>query len=203
MKISVINEPISVISIQDFFTPDQLTEAWAEIESLEQRRNELFTENPGSAYRDDRLLKSNTGLFMQDVYPDPNQSVMTRAIFEALDSRALFPDSSYYFGEFNCGLQGFLLSNYGDEDYYEPHRDESLATLLIWLYKEPRKFTGGDFKFSDCPDLPIATGTNCGLLFPGRYKHEVSQVVQETTDPLDGRYCLSLFFDLAATVGNG
>ena len=42
-----------------------------------------------------------------------------------------------------------LLSYYENQDYYKRHYDTALITCLTWFHKDPKKFSGGDFKFSD------------------------------------------------------
>jgi hypothetical protein len=65
------------------------------------------------------------------------------------------------------------------------------------LYKEPKKFTGGDFIFSDYPDLKFEAKNNCAILFPSRYMHQVNPVKISAEDQENGygRYSFNLFLE--------
>ena len=65
---------------------------------------------------------------------------------------------------------GHLLQN--DEDNYFKTIDED---------KEPKKFTGGDFSFSDY-DVTIPCVNNSMVIFPSSFKHEVSPVEMTSDD---------------------
>ena len=50
-------------------------------------------------------------------------------------------------------MNALLVSHYEGGDHYKPHPDESIGSMVIWLYKEPKQFTGGEFIFTDYPDV--------------------------------------------------
>ena len=39
-----------------------------------------------------------------------------------------------------------MISYYDTGKYYKPHIDSTHFTCLIWLFKEPKQFKGGDLK---------------------------------------------------------
>ena len=59
-------------------------------------------------------------------------------------------------------------------------------TVLIWLYDEPKGFTGGDLIFNDF-DVTIPCKNNTGVIFLGPWHHEVTEVKGQ------GRYTLTMF----------
>ena len=87
-----------------------------------------------------------------------------------------------------------LLSYYENQDYYKKHYDTALITCLTWFHKEPKKFSGGDFKFSDY-DIEIECKSNRMIIFPSMIFHEVKEIQMKEEDCGErfGRYCFSHF----------
>lgn len=87
-----------------------------------------------------------------------------------------------------------IISYYENNDYYKPHHDAFQWTSLIWFYKEPKKFTGGDLKFTE-PDYKIDVKHNRMVMFPCYYLHEVLPVkIKDLKDTGHGRWTLTHFF---------
>ena len=60
-------------------------------------------------------------------------------------------------------------------DYYLSHLDDVQFTLLIWLWKEPKNWTGGEFIFGDV-NHTVPMKNNSAVLFPSCYAHQVETV---------------------------
>jgi len=89
-----------------------------------------------------------------------------------------------------------LVSYYEDNDYYKPHHDTFSFTCLIWMVREPRKFTGGDFILNE-PDIEIKLKNNRMVLFPCSYLHEVTPINFTEKVPEEmgwGRFTLTHFY---------
>ena len=88
-----------------------------------------------------------------------------------------------------------LISYYEENDHYEPHHDTFLWTCLIWMFREPRLFDGGDFKLNE-PDIEVKLKHNRAVFFPCCYLHSVSPV-KFHTQPKEfgyGRYTITHFY---------
>ena len=87
-----------------------------------------------------------------------------------------------------------LLSYYENQDYYKRHYDTALITCLTWFHKVPKKFSGGDFKFSDY-NISIECKSNRMIVFPSMIFHEVDEIKMKEEDCNQGygRYCFSHF----------
>ena len=87
-----------------------------------------------------------------------------------------------------------LLSYYENQDYYKRHYDTALITCLTWFHKDPKKFSGGDFKFSDY-NISIECKSNRMIVFPSMIFHEVEKIEMKEEDCGNryGRYCFSHF----------
>ena len=100
-----------------------------------------------------------------------------------------------YNGFKNTSIDSSMIAYYEDTQYYEPHTDTCKYSILIWINKEPKKFTGGDLIL---PDLKtkIECKNNRLVLFPGMMFHEVTEVKMKGKYKLgDGRYCIVHFFE--------
>tara|TARA_R100001443_G_scaffold97980_1_gene104933 strand:+ start:2059 stop:2643 length:585 start_codon:yes stop_codon:yes gene_type:complete len=89
-----------------------------------------------------------------------------------------------------------LIAYYEDTQYYKPHTDLAKYSVLIWIFKEPKKFTGGDLILPDL-DVKIECKNNRMVLFPGMCVHEVTEIkMKKTKNKLgDGRWCIVHFFE--------
>ena len=66
-----------------------------------------------------------------------------------------------------------FISYYEDADNFKPHFDVFQFTALIWLYKEPRDFEGGDLILHDFENKKIELKNNRLVFFPSYYLHSV------------------------------
>ena len=87
------------------------------------------------------------------------------------------------------------MSYYENEHYYKSHTDSSVYTSVFWLFKEPKKFTGGDFTFDNIGHT-IETQSNMAVLFPSWMKHKVDKIMMCESVPKfesNGRFAFSSF----------
>ena len=87
-----------------------------------------------------------------------------------------------------------FISYYEDADNFKPHFDVFQFTALIWLYKEPRDFEGGDLILHDFENKKIELKNNRLVFFPSYYLHSVEKIIMKTKEKFKGRYCISHFF---------
>lgn len=92
-------------------------------------------------------------------------------------------------------LDTTFVSYYENENFYDEHFDIAAFTCLVWLYKEPKKFNGGDF-FLTTLDERIKSKNNRLIFFPSWYNHKVSTIkMNDTVKELGyGRYTISTFY---------
>jgi len=87
-----------------------------------------------------------------------------------------------------------LISYYEENDYYESHFDSFMWTCLIWYFKEPKQFEGGDFGFPES-GYTVKLKHNRMVMFPCCYNHQVTPV-KFITPPKEtglGRYTITHF----------
>ena len=88
------------------------------------------------------------------------------------------------------------VSYYENEGDYKEHYDKFMHTCLIWFYKEPKRFTGGDLTFTQSKKI-VECKHNRMILFPSYYLHAVDEVSMEYKYRGKGlgRYCLTHFYN--------
>ena len=201
-KVTSYNEPFPYLYLENVYSEDDLNHIWKDLD-VYQDSFEHFYKHPretGSAGHTDQpnaLAKQNRGFFLHDVYHHPHHSAISRCSEKIYYKELLNVEGNKYFEDCQFNEISILLSQYGPNDYYLPHRDATIATGCLWLYKEPKKFEGGVFRFTDY-DLEIECKNNCMVVFPGPYKHEVTEIEMDDNDFADGygRYTISFFMNV-------
>ena len=87
-----------------------------------------------------------------------------------------------------------LINYYEDKQGYKSHYDTSTFTMLIFFYKQPKKFEGGDL-WSEDSNITVECKHNRMVIFPGYYLHQVNEVTMNNEDKNKGlgRYSITHF----------
>lgn len=95
----------------------------------------------------------------------------------------------------SCNIDQSIVSYYENQDEYKTHFDTFMHTCLIWFYREPKRFTGGDLKFPQSDSI-VECKHNRMVIFPSYYLHEVDMVSmdQENVGKGYGRWCITHFY---------
>jgi len=185
MKAEFLMEPFPHVLMKDFYTEGDMIAVMEEKRKVDPHL--LPPGMTGSAVHEKtgRPMKFNSGLFLSDAMPNSEiVSLARRHIFQELVDQI---DCKWWVDLWRQNnRQSWMLSRYMNGQYYNAHIDKSLFTMLIWFYKEPKQFTGGDLIFTDF-QYTIPCINNTGVIFFGPTRHEVPPVRG------DGRYTLTLF----------
>ena len=81
-----------------------------------------------------------------------------------------------------------VVSRYGEGDFYKKHRDtlwdditRRIVTLVYYVNKEPKGFTGGSLDLWDSTrKISIEPKNNFAVVFPSFAYHEVEMVRMDT-----------------------
>lgn len=190
----------SIILIEDFYTPEELTLIWEELDFLTSQNKFLLPSSTASAGTEDdatHLVKHNRGIFLDEYYGTErhlsNILNVNRKIFLECDKFIeLDPIFRYIV---NSNTDTTLISYYEDGDYYGAHTDQSNITILSWFFKEPKQFSGGKLILNDF-NLELEIESNMVLIMPGSYTHMV-EPVQLSGDKNSGygRYNMAQFIN--------
>lgn len=186
-----------LVIVEDFYSDVELSAIWSELKTLTDGKQFLTPDQTGtSTLPDGRYGKNNAGIFLDEFYIDRNQSNIlniNRKIWSYLNSIMKVMDKDPILRyTLSANEDSTLISYYTDGDYYLPHIDKSVYTVLTYFIREPKKFTGGNLKLMDY-DMEIEVKNNMVIFMPSTYQHEVTPVVMEKDDGCSGRYCMSQF----------
>jgi hypothetical protein len=193
------HHPFPHLIIENTFDNHELELIWQELDFLTYS-NKFDPPSKTSSATDNlgNTLKSNGGIFLDSCYYKreiSNILTTNRKLFEK-DILQEFAKLSFGYNQIlHCNQDFTLLSYYEDSDYYLPHQDVSLFTILTWFYKTPKSFRGGDLIFSEY-DYQTSIKNNITLFFPSYIQHSVTKVEMIHTYPKFsgyGRYCMSNF----------
>jgi Rps23 Pro-64 3,4-dihydroxylase Tpa1-like proline 4-hydroxylase len=195
-------EHFDALVIKNTFTEDQLGDIWKEIDFLTREDVMQDPEHTGSALDEDgNPVKKNYGVWLKKVFNDLESSsiysnsrnvLFSEDVIESLQS--LNPLHVMYKSINDANM---LLSYYEGGDGYDMHTDASAYTATTYLFREPRRFSGGEIVFqNEGVAYEQDIENNMTIIFPSAWWHKVNTVLMEEDDQLsgDGRYCLSTFF---------
>jgi hypothetical protein len=198
------------LTCDNWFTPEEEQMVWKELDLYTSERTLDHASNgPVATDAEGEVLASNFRIYPDMIYNDRfrNMSPILRGMEEKLTtqeikdfiSKNMLPGP---FGQFAyCNSDSTLISYYHKGDYYKPHLDTFQFTILIWFYKEPKAFTGGDFHFTDAK-ISVPCVHNRLIIFPSFLNHAVTPLEFEEEKPLGwGRYTITHFFYSVANTG--
>lgn len=84
---------------------------------------------------------------------------------------------------------------YENDDRYRYHVNNGLFTMLIWLYKEPKKFKGGNLIFKKNEKI-IDAKNNRMIIFPSYLEYKIDKIVMKNTKNNNGLYLINYLFSM-------
>ena len=141
-----------------------------------------------------------TRIYLDDIYGDNRQdsdilNVYTKIVSQ--DVREAYRNTTPSWRTFEITNKDCsLVSYYENQQDYKEHFDKFMHTALVWFYKEPKRFTGGDLTFTQSKKT-VECKHNRMVLFPSYYLHAVDEVSMEYKYRGKGlgRYCLTHFYN--------
>ena len=87
------------------------------------------------------------------------------------------------------------ISYYDSGDFYDAHVDFYGYSVMVWFFKEPKRFNGGDFMLLG-PNKLIECKHNRLVMIPSYYMHSVTPITMEEKyrNKGLGRYTLTHFY---------
>ena len=197
MNIHVHTDPFPFLIIEDLYTEDELTLIWQELDYYQSNSYILNANTNPSLSEDGKARTKKQGNFVDNVFQKREYSnilCLSRKLFQP----GLIVNSDHIkeWKYLRPDIDHSLLSYYDDGAYYLPHHDNTVVSIISWLWKEPKRFEGGDFVFEDYK-LTIKCKHNSAVAFPGTTLHGVTPITMEDQykDEGLGRYSLSHFLN--------
>lgn len=198
MKLIPHTFPIPFLEFQNFYNIEELLLIWDELEYL---KPELRSPKESRGAYDDNgvQLKLNRSVFLDNIYPNNRQSSKILSLSPKFYTEEINDEliklHPFYGLYSSCNWDHTLISYYEEGNYYKRHKDISVLTSTIFLYKEPKSFEGGEFVFSDF-NYKIEIKNNCGLIMPSCIYHHVNTIRGE------GRFSITNFASINPNVQN-
>ena len=194
MKFTIVKDPLPYLYIEEIFNKEELQQVYQELLFLHPKL--LLPEDTGTAINVGGNLKSNTGVFLDELYTRRNFSnilTLNRKLFSAPIFDSLEKCCPGYDILHGMNKDDTLISYYEDNDYYRSHKDRAAISIVSWFFKHPKNFTGGDFIFSKYNKV-IEPKNNSGIIFFSCYPHEVTNIKMINKDiPASGRFSMTMF----------
>ena len=189
--------------VDNWYDDTEYSSILKEIELFSSINSIRSEDSIGTARKDGKYLSKSCRFFPQNHYS--NLGVDKSPMFSALKKMQTpefhqkvhdtFRDTntalSDVFAETNA--TSTIVNYYENNDYYNEHYDVFQFTVLIWLYKEPKSFTGGDLVFTKINET-IECKSNRLVLFPSFYYHAVNPIAMTTDKNGYGRYTITHFY---------
>lgn len=176
----IYTSPVTFCIIRNFYTQDELELLGPELEKLKPHFG--GPEQTGTAH--DMLgnvKKNNRGIFLKNDHPicKLNRKVVRPELIHDLAKE------NWFFNYIkHCNQDNTLVSYYEDSGHYKSHTDSSIVTAIVYYWKEPKMFHGGDICFGD---FVVPLTNNCLLIFPSCTEHRVTPLTGS------GRYAITQF----------
>ena len=198
--VNYVENPTPHLLLKNVFDPEELEMVHIELEFLYPLLKKGLEDTgytKGSTTKTtDEIRKQNKGIFLDQVYVQPNHSF----IWNVFQKKIYTPDITYAWPHTwqkklctHLSWSHYLVSYYEDTDYYLEHTDISIFSTLIWVWKEPIQFEGGDLFFSD-KSHTIKVENNTGIIFFGTEPHGITAVQEkDCLSKTFGRWCIGSF----------
>lgn len=209
MKIHICNDDkvFPFLYADNWYTPEEEVLIWKELDFLTNpiamRRIEMDKEEQGvgparnkdgtsmnKAWRvelDPTYLRREVSHILRLQSPKIHSNKIQDAIKETAPNFRMF------------GMTNFDMMSVGyyeGDDYYEPHQDLFMMTIICWFHHTPKLYTGGDFTFTDT-DANLECNHNRMVMFPSYYRHAVDPIKKLNLFPAEmgwGRYAIQTFY---------
>jgi len=191
------NKVFPYMLVDDFYTTEEQDLIWEELEYY--RKENLYSDGKlEDGYGVSPAANLNR-LYLEELYPDHREYSSILKIYkkillpEVLENYRHTTPAARQFENTNNDCS--VVSYYEDENNYGEHFDSFMHTVLIWFYKKPKRFTGGNLRFPESNET-VECIHNRMIMFPSYYLHEVNEVKLENKyrDQGLGRYCMTHFY---------
>ena len=187
--------------VDNFYNKEEQDFIWTELDS----HKENFVVDEGTANRgvatnhNGKSIANLSRIYLDELYENKRerssilhcyQKLFTREIINKYKEKTL---AARTYATTNTDWS--QVSYYENNNNYDKHFDEFMHSVLIWFYRKPKRFDGGDLIFTDLNET-VKCKHNRMILFPSYYYHKVNKVImkEQYRNKGLGRFCLTHFF---------
>ena len=191
--------------IDDFYTLDEQHAIWQELDYYYQQQlfkaDDVTGSKHGTATRNGKPLAQLNRIYLDATYPPEHrfksnilniyQKVASKEVVESY-KRVTPAGNQFEITDNDCSV----ISYYDNGDKYDEHFDAFMHTAIIWFYKEPKKFEGGDFRLPELNET-IECLHNRMIIFPSYYSHVVDELKldEQYRNKGLGRFSITHFYN--------
>jgi len=193
MKIIHNNQPFFYISLENIFSKEEWDNVYGELILL---KPEFKTpEHTRSAMSSTKILKKNKGIFLLEQLQEEKSKIILCINNTLKEIKKNKWDRLVFKRIFDSAMWGSELINYYEnDDYYMPHVDSGIFTLIIWIWNKNLNFEGGDLYFPEY-DYLHKCKNNHGILFFSKELHGATTF--KTNEKDNGRYSIVSFSQIS------
>ena len=187
--------------VDNFYNKEEQNLIWTELDF----HKENFIVDEGIANRG--VAKNNNGkpianlsrIYLDELYENKRERSSILHCYQKLFTREIINK----YKEKTLAARTYAITNtdwsqvsyYENNNNYDKHYDEFMHSVLIWFYRKPKRFDGGDLIFTDL-NKTVKCKHNRMILFPSYYYHKVNKVImkEQYKNKGLGRFCLTHFF---------
>ena len=191
------NKVFPYMLVDDFYTTEEQFLIWEELEYY--RKENLYSDGKRPGNRGVSSAANLNRIYLEEIYPNNREDSNILTVYkkilspEVLENYRQTTPTARQFENTNNDCS--LVSYYEDSNNYGTHFDFFMHTVLIWFFKKPKRFEGGNLRFPESNET-VECIHNRMIMFPSYYLHEVDKVKIENKyrDQGLGRYCMTHFY---------
>lgn len=173
--------------IDDFYTLDEQRVIWQELDFYYQQQ--LFQADNksgarygkyGTAIHNGKPLAQLNRIYLEELYsPEHRSKSNILNVYKKIVSKEVVEDykrvtpagKQFEITDNDCSL----INYYDNGDKYAEHFDAFMHTAVIWFFKEPKRFEGGNLRLTELNET-VECVHNRLIMFPSYYSHEVEEL---------------------------
>ena len=196
------HKDIPAVVVDDWYTSEELNLIWKQLNFFTQKNMMERAEVSGAVARKPETNEAkgrNARIWLDNYFTQEGSmfNIISNSLASKLphDFNNLVLSCSEQFTNFGTtNTNTNFVSYYENNDEYDYHFDTSMFSMLIWLYKTPKKFKGGEFSFKK-ENRKIELKNNRMILFPSYLEHKVTKLNMKNSGDNNGRYTITHFFN--------
>jgi Rps23 Pro-64 3,4-dihydroxylase Tpa1-like proline 4-hydroxylase len=198
MNIKIFNENkiYPFIVVDDWYNEKEEKIVWKELDYF-YNCNVFESAEENCAIEGEKKLAKNNRLYYDLIFKNKKYSFINKMLYKIQNKNFhkivedVMPVGKIFK---HTNWDNTLVNYYENDDNYEDHYDYSLFTMLIFFFKSPKMFSGGDLYFKE-NNTTVECKHNRMLLFPGYYYHKVNKVSMQKKylNDMNGRFSITHF----------
>lgn len=201
-------ENTEIVVLENVFLKNEIEDIWKELEIYSSKNIFLDSNKTGSAKNSEGSVQSKkSGIFLDSLYSNDGRNISSILSYTennllSLETKQYLQEANNIYGMLkNANCHFTLLNYYENSDYYDFHIDKSVFSILTYIFKEPKNFSGGNIIFKknkQSEEIEIEVKSNISIFFPSFYLHKVTPIQMNENDSgkMMGRFSIAQFIHI-------